>query len=886
MIYLNVSNNICYLQSDSNDFTFRSLLNNNLTVYEKVRVYSRGRGSKQFRFNDVPVPLYTVTDKVRNLCHFPRGLYTLLNRQMNLYDNSMEIIDNSTDDYRISNDEITSINIADILKPNASFSLRPDQILAVMKSLYHKRGILQMPTGCFTGDTKIRLLNGTVKSFEELIDEGISDFDVISMTSDGEVVPGRAHNPHITKYVDKLVEITLDDNSKIRCTPEHKFMLRDGTYERAENLTEDTSLMPHYSSIGKTNKDGSHGTPMSECIWTYVPKYNEYQQLHRIVSDKVNGIHTGHDKNIHHKDGNKLNNSTDNLELLPVSEHCRIHALEYHRNHPDHAADTLGRYIKEHPEHQSKAAKSRRPETIDRCAKRLAKYNSESHPRLRKDITVESVIEALESSYDIYEVADKLKCSRTVIYSRLGKAGLNYRDYLKKRNHKVKSVNVIELAEKIPVYDIEVDEYHNFAIETGDMSGVIVHNSGKTEVMAAIITILESKFPDIKVTVIEPTDVLVNKTTERFNRYDLNAVRYKDIRYLDNPNFNVLVAHPQSLLNDSSKDPTLLDNMIGVFWDECQHCKCDTWKTLNERLKNCEYALGFSALAVSEDHIYESNLRILSTEEVLIEGATGPVIVNISPKYYIENDILATPVILQLTNRLGKGLYGCNDWSKLRQKGIESEDRTNLTSEIVDMFNYYDRRVLILVGTKKQAYAIASRLALEYDLYDNVALSFGAGESLLVDHNGKTRPYDGEDIVSDFDNGRFSILISTSHMDEGVDLSNLDVAVLASGGKKDRRVVQRIGRALRNNKTGKYAYIVDFYDEGSGVLQNHSNLRMKLYTDTIQVPKDLIFRQVSSVESFRPYFEALEGMVDLTPSAKLMDKYNHISKKKTIGTTR
>ena len=550
MIYLNVKNNICYLQSDTDDFSFRSLLNNNLTVYEKRRMYSRGRKARQYKFDDVPVPLYTVIDRSANLCHFPRGLYTLLNRQMNMYDTSMKVIDESTDDYRISNEEIKSIDIADILKPYAPFSLRPDQILAVMKSLYHKRGIVQLPTG-----------------------------------------------------------------------------------------------------------------------------------------------------------------------------------------------------------------------------------------------------------------------------------------------------------------------------------------SGKSEVMSAIITILESKFPDIKVTVIEPTDVLVNKTTERFNRYDLNAVRYKDIRYSESSNFNVLVAHPQSLLNDSSKDPALLNNMVGVFWDECQHCKCDTWKTLNERLKNCEYALGFSALAVAEEHIYETNLRILDPEEVLIEGATGPVIVNISPKYYIENDILATPVILQLTNHLGRGYYGCNDWSKLRREGIESDSRTNLTAEVVDMFNYYDRRVLILVGTKKQAYDIASRLSLEYDLSDSIGISFGAGESLLVDHNGRTRPYDGYDIVRDFDEGRFSILISTSHMDEGVDLSNLDVAVLASGGKKDRRVVQRIGRALRNNKTGKYAYIVDFYDEGSGVLQNHSNLRMKLYTETIQVPKDLIFRQVDSVSSFRPYFEALEGMVESTPSAKLMGTYDRIASK-------
>ena len=196
------------------------------------------------------------------------------------------------------------------------------------------------------------------------------------------------------------------------------------------------------------------------------------------------------------------------------------------------------------------------------------------------------------------------------------------------------------------------------------------------------------------------------------------------------------------------------------------------------------------------------------------------------------------------------------------------------------MFTDYDRRVLILVGTKGQAKKIAQELALEYDLADRVGISFGAGESHTVGYDGKFMPYTGEDIVRDFDEERFSILISTSHMDEGVDLSNLDVAVLASGGKKDRRIVQRIGRALRNNKTGKYAYIVDFFDQGSGVLENHSNLRMNLYKKTIQIPRDLIFQKVNTVNSFIPYFRALEGMVEESPSVRMMNEYKKLAQAK------
>jgi deoxycytidylate deaminase len=43
-------------------------------------------------------------------------------------------------------------------------------------------------------------------------------------------------------------------------------------------------------------------------------------------------------------------------------------------------------------------------------------------------------------------------------------------------NHKVVSVIHLELDKPMPVYDMEVPKYHNFAIEVGDYSCIFVHN--------------------------------------------------------------------------------------------------------------------------------------------------------------------------------------------------------------------------------------------------------------------------------------------------------------------------------------------------------------------------------------------------------------------------
>jgi intein/homing endonuclease len=50
----------------------------------------------------------------------------------------------------------------------------------------------------------------------------------------------------MTRENQELVEITLDNDEKIKCTLNHKFMVRNGTYIEAQDLKEGDSLMPLY----------------------------------------------------------------------------------------------------------------------------------------------------------------------------------------------------------------------------------------------------------------------------------------------------------------------------------------------------------------------------------------------------------------------------------------------------------------------------------------------------------------------------------------------------------------------------------------------------------------------------------------------------------------
>ena len=101
--------------------------------------------------------------------------------------------------------------------------------------------------GCFTGDTQIKLLNGTDKSFAELAELPAGEvFYVYSVNADGQIVVGEGRHSRITRKDAALVEVLLDNGERIRCTPDHRFLLWSGVYKEAQHLSPQDSLMPGY----------------------------------------------------------------------------------------------------------------------------------------------------------------------------------------------------------------------------------------------------------------------------------------------------------------------------------------------------------------------------------------------------------------------------------------------------------------------------------------------------------------------------------------------------------------------------------------------------------------------------------------------------------------
>jgi len=121
--------------------------------------------------------------------------------------------------------------------------------------------------GCFTGDTKVELYSGEQKPFTELVEMAHKGLRAEIFTVDPHrnvrIKPLRA--PRLVRRNDPVVKVTLETGAEIVCTPDHRFMLRDGTYREAQQLKAKDQLMPFSRSAipERLHRTGAFPIPAS-----------------------------------------------------------------------------------------------------------------------------------------------------------------------------------------------------------------------------------------------------------------------------------------------------------------------------------------------------------------------------------------------------------------------------------------------------------------------------------------------------------------------------------------------------------------------------------------------------------------------------------------------
>jgi len=179
---------------------------------------------------------------------------------------------------------------------------------------------------CLPSYAKIQLLQGFDIEIIKLVEEyeknpGKFNQWTYSIDENNNIVPGRIIKAVRTRKNADLVRVHLDNEKYEDCTPDHLWMMRDGTYKEAKDLKPQDSLMPIYikNSTGKT-KNNIHYSLV------YHPGKREWQLIYRMVAESLKMLISGDRKSVHHINKNPKDNHPDNLEALTIKEHFERHS--------------------------------------------------------------------------------------------------------------------------------------------------------------------------------------------------------------------------------------------------------------------------------------------------------------------------------------------------------------------------------------------------------------------------------------------------------------------------------------------------------------------------------------------------------------------------------
>lgn len=199
---------------------------------------------------------------------------------------------------------------------------------------------------CFTGETETLTCNNeriSMIDLEKRIRSG-EEIYTFSCKSDGTILPAKVIEAKKIKEVDQICKVTLDNGESFRCTPDHKLMLRDGSYKEAKDLVPGDSMMPCYITESDNYSEreenrrvildfGRIGSRRGyrpdetsrKMKGKLVPIYLIMSEHPDIATDEsAIGLSTDQiDK--HHIDGNRFNDSPRNLLLCSKQRHFSFH---------------------------------------------------------------------------------------------------------------------------------------------------------------------------------------------------------------------------------------------------------------------------------------------------------------------------------------------------------------------------------------------------------------------------------------------------------------------------------------------------------------------------------------------------------------------------------
>ena len=241
--------------------------------------------------------------------------------------------------------------------------------------------------------------------------------------------------------------------------------------------------------------------------------------------------------------------------------------------------------------------------------------------------------------------------------------------------------------------------------------------------------------------------------------------------------------------------------------DEAHHCSSRTWYKTLMRIDAYYRLAQTGTLPLDEDFNW-----------MHIQSCAGPLLGSVTAAELTEREGLAETRVFMLSFGVGEEGKRLKHFTDVyRRDVVECEPRNAYIEEFMRGCVDQDLRALSLCKWGEHVHALADRCE---DIEESVGW-------IVADEMS-----DGE--VSKrrrkLDEGETKVLVATTLFDEGLDVPNLDVLIMAGGGEAEGRTKQRMGRVRRLGRTGRAA-IMDFEDSHQRHLSAHSTSRRQHYIE-------------------------------------------------------
>ena len=362
------------------------------------------------------------------------------------------------------------------------------------------------------------------------------------------------------------------------------------------------------------------------------------------------------------------------------------------------------------------------------------------------------------------------------------------------------------LCEDFPKPRYYQEEMHEQGINTGRGVFEAAVGSGKSLVLMRLLHHF-----GVKSLIVVPSKPLMTQLkkalVKHFGKRNVTVVDSKKLsasKYRKLKKIPIRLINIQSLasLNKKGEIKNYIDDIDAIHIDEIHHAGSKSYTDLLPALEHVYYRFGFTGTFLRNDAKTLDMWGFLSNRLFTY------------PAFKAIEEGFLTPIEVVIHTLQGTGSK--NYQKEYKKNYCGGGELLNKIKEILTDYVKKNEQVLILVNRKDQAGKVIHEF-LDKLGFENTYIS-GDDDKDTID-----------EALEDFNNKNIRILIGSTVIGEGIDITSSDHLIMAQGGKSEIAIVQATGRLVRLYEGKIKGILHDFRFVDTRYMEKHLKARKSIY---------------------------------------------------------